>query len=449
MKRIFALLLSLVLLSALIPAQAEAESSLIIGVVSQTDAWNVVLEEAFFETHPDVTIEYRLYTEEQLNALMLTGESDLDLVILPYATLLNMAQKGYLASVYEALGQDTYPEQLLDYSELLTCNGELFALPVSVSQSFWIWDNQVAAKIGIEMPDADSWTWDAYAELARKLPCKVETKDGEDEPDVYLMQGAKVMSYPEFSNVNLGMFKQYAAQYTDFDLFAEKYLDLFREIICNDALLSMQSDEGQVLLMQAASDTPLHVLSYEFPYVYETDTITVQMTIDEMDGYRLLPPAKLDENQQTYAGTMTACSVLKTAPHDDLAAAFIQSMISPKALEYALLHNEDHLVGHELPTFYYFDMNSSTMPVFTIQNETSVYRVTAGREILISEFMYSREAFEKAQEYRSKLAINTVLLSRDFYDAAWSNLSEWYGGRMTDAELIDAMNFLFGMAHEE
>lgn len=444
MKRIIC---GILMLAMLLSCQAFAlaeEDVLTIAVVSASDALNLPAEEAFFKRCPDAVIEYHLYTEEQLNTALITGTTEFDLAILPYQTLLNMARKGYLASVNQVLEQDGYPTQLLDLSDLLTIDDWVFALPVSVAQQFWIWDEDIAAQAGVSMPEKDAWTWADYAEYARQFP---KDTDGDGTADTYLMYGSCLPAYPSFRNVNLNMFTQYAAQYTDFEAFGEQYLDLFRENITGEALLDLADDAdaaSEVLIREASAANPIDILDGE-PADESSDLITFSQ-MGEQSGYRFLPPPLLDENRVAYAGSMSACGMLKQAERADLAAAFLQAMVSEDALDYGTFAVSEQLVTKNPPKYMYFDENGNCTPAFSNQDDALAYRVCAGRDIPVISFVYSEAAFAASQGFREKLSIDTFLMGRDFYDSAWAYVQEWYDGRMDDAELVRNMQYLFGIA---
>ena len=420
------------------------EDILTIAVMTASDAMNLPAEEAFFKRYPNAVIEYHLYTEEQLNTMLIAGTIEFDLAILPYQTMLNMAKKGYLASVEQVLEKDGYPDQLIDLSDLLTIEGWVFALPVSIAQQFWIWDADIATQAGVSMPEADAWTWADYAECAKEFP---KDTDDDGKADTYLMYGSCLPAYPAFRNVNLNMFTQYAAQYTDFEMFAEQYLDLFRENITGDALLDMASDTdaaSQVLIQEASASNPIDILDNSAADE-QSDSITISQA-DEQSGYRFLTPPLLDKNNVSYVGSMSVCGVLKQAKRADLAAAFLQGMVLEDALDYGTFAANEQLVSREAPEYMYFDENGSFAPNFTNQDNALVYRISAGRNIPIISFVYSQTAFAKSQDFRAKLSIDTFLMGRDFYDSAWSYFQEWYYGRIDDAELIRNMQYLFGIA---
>ena len=434
MKRIICgIIVSAILLNCHIFALAE-DDVLTIAVVTESDAMNLPAEEAFFKRHPNAVIEYHLYTEEQLNTMLITGTSEFDLAILPYQIMLNMAKKGYLTSLDQVLEQDDYPVQLIDLSDLLTIDDWVFALPVSVAQQFWIWDEEIAAQIGISMPEEDAWTWADYAEYAKNFP---QDTDSDGKADTYLMYGSCLPAYPAFHNVNLNMFTQYAARSTDFEAFGERYLELFKETLTSDALLDMEDNSDvapEVLIREASADNPIGIM---------TESL---VEVEEQSGYRFLTPPLLDDNDISYVGSMSACGILKHAKREDLASSFLQGMVSEDALAYSTFSLDTQLVSKERPKYAYFDESGSFAPNFVNQNNARSYRVAAGRNIPVISFLYSQEAFEKSQVFREKLSVDTFLMGRDFYDSAWANFQEWYYGHIDDAELVQNMQYLFGIA---
>ena len=119
MRRLLLFLLCIIMMISVIPAVAEEKSqSLVIAVVSESDALNLSIEEAFFKENPNAVIEYRLYSANQLNSLLMTNQVDFDMVILDYATLLDMVEKDYLLTL-DQIGLEGYPSGMVDVSNLL------------------------------------------------------------------------------------------------------------------------------------------------------------------------------------------------------------------------------------------------------------------------------------------------------------------------------------------
>lgn len=83
MRRLLTLLICLTMLIPALPATAEAaEQRLVIAITSEESALNLPLEEAFFKANPGVTVEYRLYSSNQLDSLLMTNQADFDMIIL-------------------------------------------------------------------------------------------------------------------------------------------------------------------------------------------------------------------------------------------------------------------------------------------------------------------------------------------------------------------------------
>ena len=98
MRRLLTLLICLTMLIPALPATAEAaEQRLVIAITSEESALNLPLEEAFFKANPGVTVEYRLYSSNQLDSLLMTNQADFDMIILGYAGLMDMVEKDYWA----------------------------------------------------------------------------------------------------------------------------------------------------------------------------------------------------------------------------------------------------------------------------------------------------------------------------------------------------------------
>lgn len=155
MRRLLTLLICLTMLIPALPATAEAaEQRLVIAITSEESALNLPLEEAFFKANPGVTVEYRLYSSNQLDSLLMTNQADFDMIILGYAGLMDMVEKDYLLTL-DQIGMETYPAKLLDVSELLTYNGKLFALPISIRQEAWFFHYELSEQNNIEYPAKD------------------------------------------------------------------------------------------------------------------------------------------------------------------------------------------------------------------------------------------------------------------------------------------------------
>ena len=472
MRRLLIILLCLTMLISALPATAEAaEQRLVIAITSEESALNLPLEEAFFKANPGVTIEYRLYSSNQLNSLLMTNQTDFDMIITGYAGLMDMVEKDYLLTL-DQIGLEAYPAELLDVSKLLTYNGKLFALPISIQQEAWFFHYELSEQNNIEYPAKDGvWTWDEYLEFSKKFPISF----GENgEKHLYMMTGTSLLDFPSLQNIQVEMFTNYLKLYPkDIERFFTDYFPTFRQVLKSDALMPMELNESRflreertndLLVVKSTEDNPIGMMqSFKAREGYldtlalmrdpnwtfsggPTEEEIVNEILPTLDSWMLLPVPVFDKNDVRYLGYMTACGIMKNAPHKELAAKFIEAMYSEEALDTGVVMGETAFIGRECPSQLILD-KYAYYPVFMDENGT----VEAGRSFEYIPFtsMYAEHMYYEAQEYRSHLAVTRFHAQRDFYNAVWSYLQEWYLGHISDAELQESVTYLVEMALEE
>lgn len=474
MRRLLTLLLCLTMLIPALPATAEeTEQRLVIAITSEEDALYLPIEEAFFKANPGVTIEYRLYSSNQLNSLLMTNQADFDIIISGYTRMIDMAEKDYLLTL-DQIGMETYPAELLDVSELLTYNGKLFALPISIQQDAWIIHYELSEQNNIEYPAKDGvWTWEEYLEFSKQFPI---TFGEHGEKHLYMMTGTSFPDYPFLQNVQIDMFRNYIKLYpNDIERFFTDYFPIFRQVLKSDALLPIELSEASLSREERTNDVLVAKPVECNPIVMvqscmlregwlttlenlRNPNLTVEGITEEevleilptLDSWMLLPVPVFDKNDVRYLGYLTACGIMKNAPHKELAAKFIEAMYSEEALDTGVLMGESAFMGRQCPSQLIID-KYAYYPVFTDEDGTQAYTVEAGRSFECWPFTdtYAEHMYYEAQEYRSHLAVTRFHAQRDFYNAVWSYLQEWYLGHISDAELQESVTYLVEMALEE
>ena len=102
MKRLISFVSCLLLLAS-IPfcafAEDEPERVVIAMINYETGAQNFSIEEAFFKAHPNATIEYRIYSSEQFNGVLMNGQCDFDLAVATYSVERAMLERGYIQTL--------------------------------------------------------------------------------------------------------------------------------------------------------------------------------------------------------------------------------------------------------------------------------------------------------------------------------------------------------------
>lgn len=474
MRRLLIILLCLTMLIPALPVTAEEEPQrLIIAVDSEESALNLSVEEAFFKGNQNVTIEYRLYSPKQLNSVLMTNQADFDIIISGYTRMIDMAEKDYLLTL-DQIGMETYPAELLDVSELLTYNGKLFALPISIQQEAWFIHYELSEQNNIEYPAKDGvWTWDEYLEFSKKFPISF----GENgEKHLYMMTGTSLLDFPSLQNIQVEMFTNYLKLYPkDIERFFTDYFPTFRQTLKSDALMPMELNESRflreertndLLVVKSTEDNPIGMMQSFMVREGWLNTLenlrnpnlTVEGITEEevleilptLDSWMLLPVPVFDKDDVRYLGYMTACGIMKNAEHKELAAKFIEAMYSQEALDTGVLTGEAAFMGRQCPSQLIID-KYAYYPVFTDEDGTQVYTVEAGRSFECWPFTsaYAEHMYYEAQEYRSHLAVTRFHAQRDFYNAVWSYLQEWYLGHISDAELQESVTYLVEMALEE
>ena len=281
MRRLLTLLICLTMLIPALPATAEAaEQRLVIAITSEESALNLPLEEAFFKANPGVTIEYRLYSTNQLNSLLMTNQTDFDMIITGYAGLIDMAEKDYLLTL-DQIGLEAYPAELLDMSELLMYNEKLFALPISIGQEAWFIHYELSEQNNIEYPAKDgAWTWEEYLEFSKRFPILFGKNR---EKNLYMMTGASLLDYPALQNVQVDMFLNYLALYpNEINRFFTDYFPTFRQVLKSDALMPRELDESGILRENRTNDVLMLITSADNP-------IGMMQSFKAREGYLGIP----------------------------------------------------------------------------------------------------------------------------------------------------------------
>lgn len=420
MRRLLIILLCLTMLISALPATAEeAEQRLVIAITSEESALNLPLEEAFFKANPGVTIEYRLYSSNQLNSLLMTNQADFDMIITGYAGLIDMAEKDYLLTL-DQIGLEAYPAELLDMSELLMYNEKLFALPISIGQEAWFIHYELSEQNNIEYPAKDgAWTWDEYLEFSKRFPILFGKNR---EKNLYMMTGASLLDYPALQNVQVDMFLNYLALYpNEINRFFTDYFPTFRQVLKSDALMPRKLDESGILRENRTNDVLMVITSADNPIGMmqsfmaregylgtlalmhdpnltfsggPTEEEIVNEILPSLNSWMLLPVPVFDKNDVRYLGYMTACGIMKNAEHKELAAKFIEAMYSEEALDMGVVMGETAFIGRECPSQLILD-KYAYYPVFMDENGTQVYTVEAGRSFEYIPFtsMYAEHMY--------------------------------------------------------
>ena len=179
MKKMLSVLLAAIMMISLLAVPALAEDTKVLTVVTwdaTTTPYLVAQKEAFEASHPGVTIEYVDVASQDYavkTTTMLEGGDTSDVfMVKEIDNLINWQAQGFAAPLKDF-------DKDYDYSGFkgtevnYAVDGVQYAIPFR--SDFWVlfYNKDLFDAAGVEYPTNDM-TWDAYAELAKKLTDKVK-----------------------------------------------------------------------------------------------------------------------------------------------------------------------------------------------------------------------------------------------------------------------------------
>ena len=174
MKKLFAVLMALVLVAVMTPAMAETTLK-VAGWDTTTTPYYTAIKEGFEAANPDITIEWVDLASQDDNvkaSTMLAGGDTTDLYcVKELSDLQNWSKEGLIIPMDEMIAADGY--DMSKYAGMDACyismaDGKQYALPFRAD--FWVmfYNKDLFDQAGIAYPTND-WTWDEYAVMAREI----------------------------------------------------------------------------------------------------------------------------------------------------------------------------------------------------------------------------------------------------------------------------------------
>ena len=175
MKKTLALVLAAMMMLSLlaVPALAEDQVLKIVTWDATTTPYLDAQKAAFEATHPGVTIEYIDVASQDYpvkTTTMLEGGDKSDIfMVKEVPDLINWVAQGFAAPLNEYVAASNYDlAGFAGTEQNYAVDGELYAIPFR--SDFWVlfYNKDLFDAAQVEYPTNDI-TWDAYAELAKKL----------------------------------------------------------------------------------------------------------------------------------------------------------------------------------------------------------------------------------------------------------------------------------------
>ena len=183
MKKTLALVLAAMMMLSLlaVPALAEDQVLKIVTWDATTTPYLDAQKAAFEASHPGVTIEYIDVASQDFfvkTTTMLEGGDKSDIfMVKEVPDLINWVAQGFAAPLNECVAASNYDlAGFAGTEQNYAVDGELYAIPFR--SDFWVlfYNKDLFDAAQVEYPTNDI-TWDAYAELAKKL--------ADPEKDIY------------------------------------------------------------------------------------------------------------------------------------------------------------------------------------------------------------------------------------------------------------------------
>jgi multiple sugar transport system substrate-binding protein len=145
----------------------------------------IQLKAKFEQLNPDLEIEYLQigsgYADKVL--VMIAGGANLpDVIMLAMDKIPIFADKGAIMNLDKYVAQDYKEEMKLLYpvvADALSWDGSYYAMPRDITSKVMFFNKKMFDAAGVAIPGPD-WTWDDFANIARKL---TKDLDGDGNPD--------------------------------------------------------------------------------------------------------------------------------------------------------------------------------------------------------------------------------------------------------------------------
>lgn len=174
MKKLFAVLLAVLMVAVMATAMAETTLK-VAGWDITTTPYYTAIKEGFEAANPDIKIEWVDLASQDYNikaSTMLSGGDTTDLYcVKELSDLQNWSKEGLVVPMNDMIAADGY--DMSKYAGMDACyvsmaDGQQYALPFRAD--FWVmfYNKDLFDKAGVAYPTND-WTWEEYAAIAREV----------------------------------------------------------------------------------------------------------------------------------------------------------------------------------------------------------------------------------------------------------------------------------------
>ena len=291
-------------------ALSDEAVELHIGLTTETVANNALLEQAFFLKYPNGKIIYHLYSTDQLNAYLLSGSSELDLLLISDSTRKTLASQNVLRNLYDTELMTQWPNIWLDaHQQLEAEDGKLYGFPRSIEVGYLSWYDDLGTQVGIEKPGT-LWTWDDFAAMATDVNYDV---DGNGIKDFCLKQGMYItdgmngfISTPLEVYTYQCVLQGESFSSEEFNRLLNQFVQVYQSQALNADGITMYQERDAQLIVEMTEPGNTFFLP---------------------DGYSYLNFPTLYKDSPAYLGRSYVFALLNNAPHESVALDFLQTSL--------------------------------------------------------------------------------------------------------------------------
>ena len=328
MRKFFAILFAMLLTSCPLPAARATEGAghtLVIATPYPYMA-HPQLEYTFLNRYPDGQIVYLEFSNYQDNALQLLSGQMPDLIELSNSQMTRYTNLDLIEDLYERVFPDGFPQTLAPQAQhLMELEGAMIGVPNGISVARWSLNQRYAKQQGFDIP-ADDWT---ITDFMACFDAFDPDMDGNGIQDIYFMYPSMAMD----ADMNPVLTK-YVGDLLDRDVVNHLYdIDYF---LTDDFLKQLEISK-----LLSSSDKVRTVWDERGEIINPTDSTPVlfESVGTDTGPYRTAGSSSFSltasvampatcEGERNNPASVGYYSLLRSAPHHDLAVECMQLMAS-------------------------------------------------------------------------------------------------------------------------
>ncbi len=439
-KTVAAILLVVWMFSLCSVAVAQEEDELRIGVFWNEAAQNYTMERLFYKKFPDKKITYVLMPIDHFLTTILAGEKLVDMVVMPYYMIKQLAHHGAIENLYDIGAFTSYPEGLSpNLKHLLETEGKMYFFPHEIYYEMQKVNAGLLKTFGLEMPQLGYTYQDFYQDY-------VVGFDGDTNEDG-LMETVVMYTHDEIIDRNKVVRGQRMDESNMVHNIIPYILDDYVHIKGTPEQMDREEMIERIKLTRVIHESgvtagPYQVLFEDNPEMLpkydavftETGAYSPYLPFTG-EVYVPLPCVSKEEPQ--IKGTMYGFCVLKQAKNKALATEVVK-----------LLASEECLEGYDID----FGIFSKKEPIKkTVARDTAIFEYNeqlkyqtltinpkVNRRYISQSHQASPKKFEQLQTAYQNMWVSKQYLPWEYYNSN-ALFDRYFNYEITEEEFVDEM----------